>query len=112
MESTSPAPPLDCWAHVLDTETITRAAIAVFEVKNVHEWIYPDSQELWQLLVSAAPAAAHHPVVPVLVCVRYAYPVQNMAMDLGFFVCALRDQLFNPSIDEAEFAQVWASSTC
>lgn len=39
-------------------------------------------------------------------CVRYAYPVQNMAMDLGFFVCALRDQVFNPAIAEADFAEV------
>ena len=98
--------PLDCWAHVLDMQSIDRAAVALFEVKNVHEWIYPDSRELWQLLVSVAPAAAHLRVVPVLVCVRYAFPVQNMAMDLGFLLCALRDQVFNPTIDGCEFDEV------
>jgi hypothetical protein len=98
--------PLDCIAHALDTRSIERAAIALVEVKNVHEWIYPDSRELWQLLVAAAPVVAHHPVVPVLVCVRHAYQVLRMAMDLGFFVCALRDQVFSPAITAAEFDAV------
>jgi hypothetical protein len=29
-----------------------------------------------------------------------------MAMDLGFFACAIRDQVFSGSIEESEFAEV------
>jgi hypothetical protein len=99
--------PLDCYAHILNTHSVTRAAVAVFEVKNIHQWIYPDAEELWQLLLAAAPIAAEHPVVPVLVCVRYAYPVLRMAMDMGFFVCSLYDQLFSLEIDPDEFDAVF-----
>lgn len=101
-----PVGPLDAVAHILDRETITEAAVMTVEVKNINAWIYPRTVELWELLVKAAELAAAIAVVPVLVCVRYAYQTQQMASDLGFFLCAMREQVFSPRLDKEEFERV------
>jgi hypothetical protein len=101
-----PTGPLDAFAHVLDLETVSDAGVVAVEVKNVNVWIYPMAVELWGLLVKAAELSKHFPVVPVLVCVRYAYQAQQMASDLGFFLAAMREQVFSPGIDAAEFSAV------
>jgi hypothetical protein len=98
--------PVDAIAHIMERETVREAAVMLIEVKNINGWIYPSSGELWQLLIKAAELATSMPVVPVLVCVRYAFTTQNMAMDLGFFLCAMRDQLFSPAIDTDDFNTV------
>lgn len=78
----------------------------VVEVKNINRWVYPWTKELWELLVKAAHLATHFPVVPLLVCTRYAYPTRSMAMDIGFFCAATVNQLFSPSIPEPDFQDV------
>lgn len=98
--------PLDALAHVMERESATEAAVVAFEVKNINTWIYPRAVELWSLLVKAAPLAAEFPIVPVCACVRYGYEAQRMGSDLGFFVCAMRDQVFSPRIDPDEFDTV------
>jgi hypothetical protein len=98
--------PADGLAHVMDRQTALEVAVLLIEVKNINTWIYPRAPELWQLLVKAATLATTTPVVPLLLCVRYAYLAQRMAADIGFFLCAMRDQIFSPSIDADEFASV------
>lgn len=98
--------PLDALGYVLDRETIREVAVLALEVKNVNVWIYPRSVELWRLLVKAAGLASSVAVVPVLVCVRYAFQAQVMASDLGFFLCAMRDQVFSQRIDRDDFKTV------
>lgn len=80
----------------------------VFEVKNIHRWIYPWVRELWEFLVKAADLYQHLPVLPVMVCVRYAYQTQQMAQDIGFLVRGTGEQLFSPRIPERQFAHVKA----
>lgn len=63
------------------------------EVKNVREWIYPRSQELYQVLAKAAALQTTNPdhnFLPVLVCRRAHITTRFMAKDLGFFVIEAR----------------------
>lgn len=90
---------LDATAHVLDLDSLAVDATLMFESKNIHTWIYPSARELWELLVKAAHLALTQRVLPILVCVRTAYPVAQMAKDVGFFVCQTRNQVFSPKID-------------
>lgn len=98
--------PLDNLAYILDLPSFTSALPLVVEVKNINDWIYPWTKELWELLVKAAHLATHIPVVPLLVCMRYAYTTRSMAMDIGFFCTPTRNQLFSPSIPEPDFQDV------
>ncbi len=98
--------PLDCLAHIFELPALTSEVPLVVEVKNINHWIYPWTKELWELLVKAAYLATHIPVVPLLVCMRSAYPILNMAKDIGFFYAQTGKQLFNPSIPEPDFQDV------
>lgn len=99
------------------------------EVKNIREWIYPRTQELYQVLRKAALIQRANPAdsfVPMLVC-RRAHPTTNfMAKDLGFFVIDSRRQFLPPThalidpahLDElrgelglADLVQGWEEST-
>lgn len=65
------------------------------EVKNVREWIYPRSRELYQLLAKSARLQRELPTVPLiplLVCRRASTPTHRMAKALGFFVIQARQQ--------------------
>ena len=75
----------------------------LIEVKNINNCIYPNTAELWELLVKAAGVAARQAVLPFLVCSNAAYPALNLAKDIGFFVTQTGNQLFSPDIDPAEF---------
>jgi len=96
----------DVLAHVLELPRLQSHTPLVFEVKNIHRWIYPWAKELWELLIKAAELSLTIPVLPALVCVRYQYATQRMAQDIGFLVAGMRDQLFSPAIDERQFAAV------
>jgi hypothetical protein len=65
------------------------------EVKNIREWVYPRTQELYQVLSkSAAVKLAHpeQPILPLLVCRRAHVTTRFMAKQLGFFVIETRQQ--------------------
>jgi hypothetical protein len=96
----------DGLAYILDTETVTRRASLVMEVKNINGWVYPWAKELWELLVRAARLAADTPIVPLFVCMRTAWQTWQMAQDIGFMQVQLTRQVFSPSIDPTEFAAV------
>ncbi len=93
-----PGGPLDGAAHVqvTDMSGITRAVVTILvEVKNVREWIYPDSERLHQLLYKSARLKERHPdvpIVPVLVCRRASYMTFTMAKAFGFYVADAKAQ--------------------
>jgi hypothetical protein len=80
-------------------------AVVLIEVKNVHHWVYPSPEELYQLLEKAALLQLAHPTldfVPVLVCRRGHPTLFKMAKDLGFFVADARVQYVLPVKDVPE----------
>jgi hypothetical protein len=110
-----PMGPLDNAFVVQRLDKATRAPIppwgvtALVEVKNVRDWIYPSSPELFQLLHKAAVIQNRHPdqsFLPVLVCRRAHTTTAFMAKDLGFFVIdARRQYLAASSIIEPDHFQ-------
>jgi hypothetical protein len=102
-----PRGPLDALAYILDLPDAQDPPVPlVIEVKNIRGWVYPYTQELWELLVKAAEIAQTTEVMPILTCVRTAYQTGQMARDTGFLAMQLWDQLFSPSIPSDEFQQV------
>ena len=100
-----PLGPLDSGAHLLieDAQHKPSGAVTVLiEVKNIRQWIYPDSDELIVLLDKVASIQTAHPdadLLPVLACRRSHYTTYRMAVDLGFFVIDARSQFLLPSSD-------------
>lgn len=84
--------------------------VVPIEVKNIRDWIYPSSQELYQLLDKAAKLQQHQPtlhIAPVLVCRRAHYTTYKMAKDFGFFIVQARRQYIS-SVDLERLAEVQA----
>ena len=78
------------------------------EVKNIRDWIYPSSQEPYQLLEKAAKLKQlrpETPLVPLLVCRRAHYTAFKMAKAFGFFILETRRQYIGP-VDEEKLAEV------
>jgi hypothetical protein len=85
----------------------------VMEAKNLRDWIYPWSAELYQLLFKAAylipfAQAEGQRVVPVLVCRRAAPTLFLMAKDVGFHIIDTQRQLisFDAIEGSEEFRQI------
>lgn len=79
----------------------TPAVLVTVEAKNVRQWIYPQAQELYQLLDKSARLRLQHPdlgVFPVLVCRRAHYLTNLMANHLGFHVIATKRQYVRPAV--------------
>jgi hypothetical protein len=81
------------------------------EVKNVREWIYPRTQELYQLLAKSARVQHAHPdqkVLPLLVCRKAHITTTFMAKELGFFVIQAGRQYLPESslIDPSALAEM------
>jgi hypothetical protein len=73
---------------------------ALVEVKNIREWVYPRTQELYQVLHKAALIQQAQPeafIVPILVCRRAHATTKFMAKDLGFYVIEARRQFLPES---------------
>jgi hypothetical protein len=98
--------PLDSLAHILEVPDVRSDVALVFEVKNIHGWVYPWSLSLWEPLVKAADLALKTPVMFVLVCVRSAWQTGQLAKDIGFLSCQLWSQFFSPDIRETEFEEM------
>src|SRR5262245_19614145 len=72
------------------------------EVKNLRDWIYRTSRELYQLLDKAAQIQNARPTVdiaPVLVCRQAHITTMRMAKTLGFFVIPTLRQYISPTAD-------------
>ena len=78
------------------------AGRAGIEVKNRREWIYPDSEEVLELLAKCCELDA----VPVLICRRYAYVTYSVLHRCGVLLHQNYNQLLPESMrDVAEQAK-------
>lgn|GEM_PF-5664586 len=96
----------DVLAHIFELPRLEAHTPMVFEVKNLHRWIYPWTRELWELLIKAADLAQTIQLLPVLVCAHRHFTTLKMAQDIGFLVTETKNQLFSPTIDERPFVNV------
>jgi hypothetical protein len=66
--------------------------VVIVEIKNIRGWMYPSSEEAYQLLDKACVLQAAHPeqpILPVFVCRKAQRPIFWMAQQLGFMVIEL-----------------------
>ncbi len=74
------------------------------EVKNIREWIYPESAELYQLLDKASRLKVNDPglrMLPVFVCRRAHYTTFLLAQQLGIYIADARKQFILPRAEAA-----------
>lgn len=91
---------------VTRTGGITGAPMFVpIEVKNIREWMFPHSHQIYQVLAKAATLQLHHAeqrMPPLLICRRKHIQTIWMAKDLGFMVVEVKRQFLMPSADYTE----------
>jgi hypothetical protein len=99
--------PLDAAAHYLtrDAAGLPGRVITVpVEVKNLRDWIYPSSGEIYQLLSKAAIVQQSVPdraVAPVLVCRKAHITSMRMAKEIGFFIIPIERQYVHQVEEDA-----------
>ncbi|UOE43170.1 hypothetical protein [Agromyces larvae] len=99
-----PGGPLDngAWHFGVDAAGApSRATLVPIEAKNLRQWIYPRTQELYQLLDKAVTLQLDHPdrwMVPVFVCRWAQDPLGSMARQIGFHLITTRNQYIRPLI--------------
>jgi hypothetical protein len=74
----------------------------MIEMKNVREWMFPRSHQLFQVLSKAAALQTAHPdqqILPMIVCRRKHIQSLWMANDLGFAVIEVKRQFLLPSAE-------------
>lgn len=83
--------------YLAASSALRREAIPVgVEVKNIREWIYPESQELWQ----AIRAATELNCVPVLVTRRIHFTTGRFCRSVGMAVFETQRQYFAPALKD------------
>lgn len=107
--------PADAAAHLLTMRDAVPGPVVTLlvEVKNIREWIYPDSTEFFQLLDKASRLQLQHPdqaLLPVLACRRAQYTAFRMAKTLGCYIADARKQFILPhaEVDDRLLAEVRA----
>jgi len=78
-----------------------KTVLLAIEAKNIRQWVYPQTQELYQLLDKAVRLRLAHPdldILPVLVCRRAHYLTTKMAQHIGFHVIQTRRQYVRPAV--------------
>jgi hypothetical protein len=100
-----PGGPLDDVAYMttLDNDRPMALTLAI-EVKNIRHWIYPNSDELFQLLDKCALLQLANPnehIMPVLVCRRAHITAFSMAKDIGFAIVPTIVQAILPRAEVA-----------
>lgn len=81
----------------------------LIEVKNIRSWVYPKSQELYQVLDKAAQvqrANPSEPVLPILVCRKAHITLIWMASQLGFVVIEMGRQFAGTSMPAEDVDEV------
>lgn len=80
------------------------AVTTIIEVKNIRSWIYPTSNEVYQLLSKAVLLQRPNPdrlIVPILICRRAHVTTFWMAKQLGFFIIDMNRQFTGDVENEA-----------
>lgn len=85
----------------------------IVEAKNLREWVYPSTQELYQVLDKGAALAVSNPgvpIVPVLVCRKMHFTTARMASQMGFHCIETKRQYVRPIVaagpGETKFKEV------
>jgi hypothetical protein len=94
---------------LMSVEADRRPAIVIVEAKNLRDWVYPSTIELYQLLAKAAALQAQlpdWPVVPVFVCRRVHYLTREMGAELGFYPIQTQRQYIQPGRTAKELDEV------
>jgi hypothetical protein len=69
------------------------------EVKNIRHWVYPNANELHQLLHKAALLQVRHPdlpICPILITRRKSFSANAMSRELGFRILDVNKQFVLP----------------
>lgn len=99
-----PGGPLDNAAFhtaVLESGLPGQTTVALIEAKNIRQWVYPRTQEMFQLLNKAVSLQSAHPdlrFAPVLVCRRINPITASMARQVGFHVIETKTQYVRPVV--------------
>lgn len=99
-----PGGPLDnaAWFTGLDEGGMPLPPVLVLiEAKNLREWVYPRTQELYQLLDKAVSIQVARPdvlILPMLVCRRAHYTTGQMAKQVGFHLATTTVQYVRPVV--------------
>jgi hypothetical protein len=75
------------------------------EAKNIRQWVYPRTQELYQLLDKSSSLHQLHPevaITPVFVCRRLQVTTAWMAQQMGFHVIETKTQYVRPVVAEKD----------
>ena len=79
-----------------------KPVLVPIEVKNLREWLFPHSHQVYQVLAKAAAIQGRNPderVAPLLICRRKHIQTLFMAKDLGFMVVEVKRQFLLPSAE-------------
>lgn len=82
-----------------------QVVLVVVEAKNIRQWVYPQTQELYQLLDKCAQLQLGHPdrrILPVLVCRKMQFRTGQMAKQMGFHVISTWRQYVRPAVGAGE----------
>jgi hypothetical protein len=100
--------PLDgaVWADVSDDDgRVADSVLCPIEVKNIRHWVYPNADELYQVLYKAAKLQERLPdvlICPVLITRRKSWSANQMSRDLGFRVLDVNQQFLLPAAEVRE----------
>lgn len=98
------------WLPVMDANEHPAGMVYIpIEVKNIRDWLYPQSSQVFQVLDKAAQLQRHSPnalILPLLICRRVNYTLFFMAKQLGFKVRDNRQQYVRPVMQPEELAEV------
>jgi hypothetical protein len=85
--------------HGIDLAGVHRTAGLPFviEVKNVREWVYPQSPIVWRLLGTAAELGA----VPILICRRVPEPTYLFMDEIGGYAYPTMNLMIDGAVDDA-----------
>lgn len=101
--------PLDNAAWVQVTNAIglpVATVLCPIEVKNIRHWVYPNANELHQLLHKAALLQDRHPdvsICPILITRKKSFSANAMSRELGFRILDVHRQFVLP-VEEVDKA--------
>lgn len=97
--------PLDnaFWATIVSPVGLpVDTVLCPVEVKNIRHWVYPNADELHQLLHKAALLQIRHPdvnICPILITRKKSYTANLMSRELGFRILDIHKQFVLPIAD-------------
>lgn len=83
----------------LDFTLLLKEVLLAGEMKNLREWIYPQSQELWGLLGKAVRLLDYEkPVLPIFIARKIPYITRKFMSEIGVLGFEMHHQYFVPKV--------------